>query len=128
MSIPPRSPVPDILAASPKQPDALKEHIRALLAQAWSTNPQPDLERFVLNARARSAPLRACSSSVVAQVAREMRLALTNSDTTVAKAAVLRKSWVEEGIAAPEQARRANEMTAAAIAEYTRLQAVRRPR
>jgi hypothetical protein len=51
-----------------------------------------------------------------------------SAPATVAKAAALRKAWSEEDITAPEQAQRANAMLSAAIDEYNRLQAVRRPR
>ena len=42
MSIPPRAPIPTILAGSPKQSPAQLEDIRQRLAAAWSTSPFPD--------------------------------------------------------------------------------------
>jgi hypothetical protein len=127
MSVPPRSPVATVLAASPKQSEALKEHIRGLLAQAWSTNPQPDLERFVLNARSRNASLRACSAGMVAQVARDMRLAFTDSGTTVAKAAAVSARILKARLAgsfdAPEQQCFADVMQARAIDQLAAIHA-----
>lgn len=127
VSIPGRSPVPDILAASPKQADPLKEHIRALLAQAWSTSPQPGLEGFVLNARARSPQLRACPAALVAQVARGMRLACTDSAAPVAKAAAVPARILKARLAgsfdAPEQQRLADVMQARAIERLAEVRA-----
>jgi hypothetical protein len=126
MSIPPRAPIPTTLAGSPKQPDPLREDIRARLASAWSASPMPDIDQFVLNARARNPQLRQCHPATVMAVCRAMGLQFSDSaPTTVAKAAALRGAWSETDLSAPEQARRADAMNTAALAEFNRLQALR---
>jgi hypothetical protein len=126
MSVMPRSPIPTILAGSPKQSPAQLEDIRQRLAAAWSTSPFPDIDTFVLNARAHDPNLRRTAPAMVMRVARSMDLDFGAS--AVAKAAALRDAWSEPDVSAPEQARRADAMNTAALTEYNRLQALRRPR
>lgn len=123
MSIPPRSPIPTILAGSPKQSPAQLEDIRQRLAAAWSTSPFPDIDTFVLNARAHDPNLRRTAPAMVMRLARSMDLDFGAS--AVAKSVELRKAWNEPGSAAPQQADAAEQLNRLAIAEFNRLQALR---
>lgn len=126
MSVMPRSPIPTILAGSPKQSPAQLEDIRQRLAAAWSTSPFPDIDTFVLNARAHDPNLRRTAPAMVMRVARSMDLDFGAS--AVAKSVELRKAWNEPAITAVQQADAATAMMSAALAEYARLEATRRPR
>lgn len=126
MSIPPHAPIAAVLAGSPKQSPAQLEDIRQRLAGAWSTSPFPDIDTFVLNARAHDPNLRRMAPGMVMRVARSMDLDFGAS--AVAKSVELRKAWNEAGGAAPQQADAAEQLNRLAIAEYNRLQATRRPR
>jgi hypothetical protein len=127
----PRSPIPDILAASPKQRDPMREDVRVRLAAAWSTHPRQDIDTFVLNARALDPALRRLTANDVLRVAREMNLRFDEQPAGVAKSTASVGRILKQELAgtfdAPEQVRLADAMMQLAAERLADMHAARRP-